>query len=149
MLHNEVIEISSVKAKKNEKKIRSMVFLNSKSNPEEKAKKICQAALSGTGVFDGSLFFSEGFEDVPCGFEQLDCRVGHVPSVEGFGFGIVEVKSDGLNVLSIPGFVDAAEFAFTDDEAKSINHINQKICFFWVHLFSPVGHDPPCGGPCC
>ena len=39
MPHNEVIEISSVKAKKNEKKIWSMVFPNSKSKREEKAKK--------------------------------------------------------------------------------------------------------------
>ena len=31
--------MSSVKAKKNEKKIRSMIFLNSKSKREEKAKK--------------------------------------------------------------------------------------------------------------
>ena len=72
---------------------------------------------------------------MPCGFEQLDCRVSHVTSVDGFGFGIVEVKSDGLNVLSIPGFVDAAKFAFADDEAKGVNHVNQKICFILVHVF--------------
>ena len=42
--------MSSVKAKKNEKKIRSMIFLNSKSKREEKRKKDLPGLRPG--VFD-------------------------------------------------------------------------------------------------
>ena len=69
-------------------------------------KKRKRFARHPAGRVRGSLFFSEGFEDVPCGFEQLNCLIGHITSVEGFGFSIVEVNSDGLNVLAIPYLVD-------------------------------------------
>ena len=49
--HNEFIEMSSVKAKKNEKKIRSIVFLNSKSKSEEKRKKIARHLAGLVGGF--------------------------------------------------------------------------------------------------
>ena len=65
-----------------------MVFPNSKSKREEKAKK----ELPGIqpGVFDCSLFFSEGFDDVVGGREQLLGRFGHA-FVLGVDFNLFEV----------------------------------------------------------
>ena len=61
--------MSSVKAKKNEKKIRSAVFRNSKSKCEEITKK----RLPGIwpGWLEVSVCFFDGFEDVPCGREEF------------------------------------------------------------------------------